>query len=265
LHGGRDVVDADYERRMMEDRSRFVDMVDLKNGLKVLDAGTGHGLFAMFIARRIKSNGLLVAIDVSSEHVRQANALLKKEKFSFAHVVKADLRWVPIASDSLDAVMSYDFLCSVNSPSTLPKVFLEAKRILKNEGTMIMVDYAPKPENAHESLFYQRFSIFEKVYAQAGKSLHLTFFNSKKIESLLKTLGFSVKTEVIERDVWMPKCALRKEMQELTKSMKREAVNQSVRAQLTKELHDFYKRAKERKTKVPSARLITAKLRKNKD
>jgi ubiquinone/menaquinone biosynthesis C-methylase UbiE len=265
LHQGREGVEADYEKLIIEDRQRFVNMADLKTGSKVLDAGTGHGFFALCIARRIKSNGLLVAIDVSSEHVRQANTLLKKEKLGCANVVKADLRWVPIASDSLDAVMSYDFLCSVNHPSALPRVFFEAKRILKNEGAMIVVDYVPKPENTHESLFYQRFSIFKKVYADTGDSLHLTFFNSKKIESMLRKLGFSVKTEIVERDIWMPKSALRKEMRGLIKSMKREAVNQSVMAQLTKELHDFYERAEERKVRIPSAQLITGKLRKNKD
>jgi ubiquinone/menaquinone biosynthesis C-methylase UbiE len=262
LRQGRGGVEADYEKRMIKDRQRFVNMVDLKNGSKVLDAGTGHGFFAICIARRIKSNGLLVAIDVSSEHVRQANASLKKDKLDCAHVVKADLRWVPIARKSLDAVMSYDFLCSINHPSDLPRVFLETKRILQNEGTMIVVDYVPKPENTHESLFYQRFGVFKEVYAHTGNSLHLTFFSSKKIESMLKKLGFSAKTEVVERDIWMSKSALRKEMQGLIKSMKRGAVNQSVTAQLTKELHDFYKRAEERKIKIPSALLITAKLRK---
>lgn len=120
---------------MTQDRARFVEMAGIRNNLKILDAGTGYGLFAVCIARKLRRNGLVVAIDVSSEHAKQTKALLKREKLAdFAHVVKADLRWVPVSDSTIDAVMSYDFLCSINIPSALGKVFCEAKRILKKEG-----------------------------------------------------------------------------------------------------------------------------------
>jgi ubiquinone/menaquinone biosynthesis C-methylase UbiE len=201
------VVEANYEKRMMDDRQQFVIMADLKDSSRVLDAGTGHGFFSVCIARRVESSGLLVAVDVSSEHVRQANALLKKEKLGFTHVIRADLRSVPIANNSLNTMMSYNLLCSANHPSALPRIFSEAKRILRKDGTMTLVDYVPEPQNAYERLFYLGFSIFKKVYAATGDTLHLAFFESKKIESMLKKLGFCVEIEVIERDISMSKSA----------------------------------------------------------
>jgi ubiquinone/menaquinone biosynthesis C-methylase UbiE len=252
-----------YEKSMTEDRARFVEMAGIRSNFRVLDAGTGHGLFAVCIARKIRRNGLVIAIDVSSEHVKKTKALLKKEKLTDSvYVIKADLRQVPISDNAIDTVMSYNFLCSINIPSALSKVFFEAKRILKNNGKLVAVDFTSKPKDEHENLFFQRFDVFRKVYVHTGDSLHLTFFAAKEIESLLEAIGFSVRTEVIERDIWMPKSVLEKESKNLIKNMKQSKVKKSVMAQLVRELREFYRRVEKEGVKIPDALLINATLRK---
>jgi ubiquinone/menaquinone biosynthesis C-methylase UbiE len=247
---------------MLEDRARFVKMAGIKNGLRVLDMGTGHGLFAECIAQKVGENGLVIAMDVSSEHVKEASALFKKEQLSdVVHVVKADLRWIPVPSSILDAVMSYNFLCSINAPSGLSRVFSEAKRILKDEGRIIEIDYFSKPKDEHESLYLRRFDVYKKVYMYTGNSLHLTFFAAKEIKSLLEVLGFATNIEDIERDIWMPERVLKKEIRDLVLKINQKSVNKKVKAELLNELRELYKEAKEYGIKVPAALFITAKLR----
>jgi ubiquinone/menaquinone biosynthesis C-methylase UbiE len=250
-----------YETKMLEDRARFVKMAGIKNGSMVLDMGTGHGLFAKCIVRKVGENGLVIAMDVSSDHVKEASALFKKEQLSdVAHVVKADLRWTPIRSGILDAVMSYGFLCSINVPSGLSRVFSEAKRILKEEGRIIAIDYFSKPRDEHESLYLRRFDVYKKVYAYTENSLHLTFFTAREIKSLLEGLGFATNIEAVERDIRMPQTVLKKEIRDLVLKINQKSVNKRVKAELLNELRELYKEAKEYGIKVPAALFITAKL-----
>ena len=250
-----------YETKMLEDRARFVRMAGLKKGSRVLDAGTGHGLLAKCIAPKVGKNGLIVAVDISSNHVKQANTLFKKERLSdFVHVIKADLRWVPISSNTLDVVLSYNFFCSINVPSDMPKVLSDAKRILRKNGRIIAVDYVSKSKSEHENLYFRRFDVYKKVYMYIGNSLHLTFFTGKEIKSLLETLGFVVKIKIIKRDIWMPKRALKKEVRDLVQKIRQKAIDKKVTSRLIDELRELYKKTEKQGIKVPAALFMIAEL-----
>jgi ubiquinone/menaquinone biosynthesis C-methylase UbiE len=248
-----------YERKMIEDRARFARKANIKSGSKVLDMGTGHGLFATCIAREVGRSGLVIAIDVSSEHVKQTKMLFKKEQLSdFAHIIKADLRWIPISTNRLDAVMSYNFLCSINAPSDLSKVFFEARRILRNNGKIIAIDHFSKARDKHESLFFRRFDVYKDIYMYTGNSLHLTWFSTQEIKTLLEALGFAVKIEIVERDIWMPRSVLKKEIYDLIQKIKQRSINQKMTLQLIDKLRELHRETKEQGIKIPPAILVTA-------
>lgn len=175
-----------YREKLLGDRKRFIDFAKIDKGFKVLDAGTGEGFLALWIARKVGKNGSVIAIDVSSDYVKKAHKMFKKEKISdFVHVIKADLRWIPLPRDSLDVILSYNFISSINVPSQLPRVFSQMKETLTKNGKIIAVDYCSRPKNKHESLFFKRFNIYKEVYKTLGKCLHVTFFNREKIKLLL--------------------------------------------------------------------------------
>lgn len=96
-----------------------------------------------------------------------------------------------------------------------------------------------------------------------GNNFHLTFFAAEEIKSLLEATGFSVKTEVVERDVWMSKSALKKEIEDLIKNIRQSTVSKNVRVRLIRESKEFYKKAEKEGIKIPSALLINATLRKD--
>lgn len=246
----------------MKDRRRFIDTAKISRGSKVLDVGTGDGFFALWSARKVGKNGLVIAIDISSEYVKKAHEMFKKEEISdFVHVIKADLRWIPLPKNALDVAMSYNFISSINIPSQLPIVFSQLKETLTRDGRIIAVDYVSRPKNKHESLFFNRFDIYKEVYKNLGKCLHVTFFTPEEIKFLLEKLDFKVNIKVVERNIWMPKKILNKEIRDLIQEVKKKSISKKVKTHLIEKLTKLTKETGEKGIKIPSALLVTAKLK----
>jgi len=55
-----------------KESSRIVSLLDLKNGDKVLEAGSGSGSLTLFLGRAVAPSGLVVSYDVRYEHQQQA-------------------------------------------------------------------------------------------------------------------------------------------------------------------------------------------------
>jgi len=243
----------------MEDRKRFVDIAEITEGSKALDAGTGDGFFSLWIARRIGSKGLVIAIDVSSEYVRKAHGLFKKESVSdCTHVIRSDLRWIPVRRNALDVAASYNFVSSINVPSALTEIFSQTKEALKKDGRIVMVDYYPKPRSKEENLFFRRFALYRRVYKALGKSLRVTFFTPDEIGSRLEKMGFRTSIDVIERDVWMPKKTVDREILDLIQEIDKANMSKRAKTIHAKKLTDFSREIGEKGIKYPAAVLILA-------
>jgi len=243
----------------MEDRKRFVDIAKITEESKVLDAGTGDGFFALWIARRIGRSGSVIAIDISSEYVGKAHELSKKESVSDCmHVIRSDLRWIPVRENALDVAASYHFVSSINVPSALAEIFSQIKGTLKKDGRIITVDYHPKPRSKEEFFFFRRFALYRRVYKALGKSLHVTFFAPEEIRSMLEKLGFRTSIDVIERNVWMPRNALDIEIRDLIQEINKVSISKRAKTILVTKLTDFSGEIGKKGIKYPAAILIIA-------
>lgn len=246
----------------MEDRKRFVDIARITEGSKALDAGTGDGFFALWMARRIGRSGLVIAIDVSSEYVRKAHGLFKKESVSdCTHVIRSDLRWIPICKNMLDVAASYHFVSSINVPSALAEIFSRIKETLKKDGRIITVDYDPERRGKEENLFFRRFALYRRVYKALGKSLNVTFFTPDEIRSMLENLGFRTRTDVVERDVWMPKKVLDREIRDLIQEIGKASMSKRAKTVLMKKLTEFSGEIGGKGIRYPAAVLTMASLK----
>jgi len=243
----------------MEDRKRFVDIAKIAEGSKALDAGTGDGFFALWIARRIGGKGQVIAVDVSPEYARKAHGLFKKESVSdCTHVIRSDLRWIPVRKNALDVAASYNFVSSINVPSALNEILSQIKGILKKDGRIVMVDYHPKPRSKEENLFFRRFALLQRVARAIGKSLYVTFFTPDEIRSMLEKLGFRTRIDVIERDTWMPKKTVDREIRDLIQEINKASMSKGAKTILMKKLTDFSQEIGEKGIKYPAAVLILA-------
>lgn len=123
---------------------KIVEELNIKSGMFVADFGCGAGYFTIPIAKKIKNSGKIYAIDVLNEMLE--NVLSKAKLYDLLNVktVRANIEVVggsKIDNASVDLVILANILFQCNDHSS---VLTEAKRILKNDGSIVIVDWIPK-------------------------------------------------------------------------------------------------------------------------
>jgi SAM-dependent methyltransferase len=102
----------------------------IRPGIRALEAGCGKGKLVRAYARRGAS---AIGIDFSVREMGTLHGTLRSERLCNASLVAGDLFAIPLASNSLDLYSSFGvyehFL-----PSQHPKLFKEARRVLKPDG-----------------------------------------------------------------------------------------------------------------------------------
>ncbi len=118
----------------------------------VLDLGTGTGRILELLAGRSTSAW---GIDLSRDMLNVARANIEKAGLKNTQVRQADIYALPFADGSADLIAVHQVLHYLDDPQ---RALLEARRILKSGGKMIIVDFAPheleelRTEHAHRRL-----------------------------------------------------------------------------------------------------------------
>ena len=150
----------------------------LTAGMTVADFGTGSGAYALALAldRAVGPEGRVYAIDIQKELLarlaREAGSLHLRN----LEVIRGDLEQAhgsTLADSSVDFVVIANLLFQTSAKYTL---VCEAKRILKPEGRVALVDWSgsfggigPKPEQVLPP------AEAKKVFAEAGFSFRNDF------------------------------------------------------------------------------------------
>ena len=120
---------------------RLTDIVDLTEGAKVLDMGTGSGACLIPAARKIGPKGHIVGIDLWTNVIKVANENIKVNAITNAHTEIMDARKLTYNDNSFDYVLSgfigfggiYDF--QNNRYRTDNDIMRHVLRVLKPQGT----------------------------------------------------------------------------------------------------------------------------------
>jgi ubiquinone/menaquinone biosynthesis C-methylase UbiE len=122
-----DKADCEKDRQKLE---RLADRLEIPRGSRMLDVGTGTGVFISFLLARIGKKGHLVALDYAEEMLKVARHKGFDDNTEF---ICADIGCLPIGNDSFQAVVCYScFPHFHNKPGALKEIF----RVLKSGGVL---------------------------------------------------------------------------------------------------------------------------------
>ncbi|UTW54476.1 metalloregulator ArsR/SmtB family transcription factor [Kordiimonas sp. SCSIO 12610] len=127
-------------------------MVGSRKGLDILDVGTGTGRMLELFSPLASS---ALGIDVSREMLAVARSQLAAKQLNNCHVQLGDMYDLPVKPDSKDLIIFHQVLHYAEQPQ---KAIAEAAKSLKQDGKLIIVDFAPhdreflRDQHAHRRL-----------------------------------------------------------------------------------------------------------------
>jgi len=147
--------------------ARLLDMVGREKVETHVDIGTGTGKILALLSERVERS---IGIDTSTEMLTLARTNLERENIKNAHVRKGDMYGMPLEDNSMDLATLHLVLHYSLEPA---EVIAEAARVLKENGKLVIVDFAShqeeqlRSEHQHQRLGFGDREILQSML-QAG-------------------------------------------------------------------------------------------------
>lgn len=123
-------------RTLIQSPKRLVKLLDLKPDSRVLELGPGAGYFSPELARAVPQ-GKLVLVDVQQEMLDMAKERLKDRGFKNVEYRRGDAAYLPVESESFDAVFLAMVLGEMPNREACLK---EIRRVLRPEGLLSITE-----------------------------------------------------------------------------------------------------------------------------
>lgn len=118
----------------------ILSQINLRPNMVVVEFGAGSGGFTIPLARRLK-DGLVYAIDIQETPLTVLKSKYLQERIMNIRAIRSDLeqaRGSTLADFSVDIVFIINVLFQIDKKNA---IISEARRILKTEGTLVIVDW----------------------------------------------------------------------------------------------------------------------------
>lgn len=120
-----------------------VKQLNIKKWMKVADFGCGSGYFTLPIAKRLAHESRVYAIDIIPEALESVRSRARLQGLFNVETVRCNLEEVKssgLAENSMDLVLLANILFQSGKKIDIIK---EAKRILKEDGEIAVIDWKP--------------------------------------------------------------------------------------------------------------------------
>lgn len=134
-----DILDQIYFRKAVTSPRTAVISILGDEPIKVLDMCTGTGVNAFAIAGA-RTNAKVIGIDISDAMLQKAAAKLEQEEISNVKLIHMNAANLQFPSDEFDVVLISLVLHEI-SPDLAGQLLGEARRVLKNAGKLIVVEW----------------------------------------------------------------------------------------------------------------------------
>lgn len=122
--------------------TEILKQLGLKKDMAAADFGSGSGGWAIPLAKILK-DGKVYAIDILEEPLSALKGRAKIENINNIEIIRANVEakeGLTLESDSLDLVLLTNILFEAEDKK---RVLLEAKRVIKNNGKILVIDWLP--------------------------------------------------------------------------------------------------------------------------
>lgn len=110
---------------------------DIKEGMTVLDLGSGAGFDCFLAAKKVGKNGKVIGVDMTKEMIIKAKANAKKYNYDNVEFKLGEIEKLPVDDNFVDVIISN---CVINLSPNKAKVFNESYRVLRKDGKMFISD-----------------------------------------------------------------------------------------------------------------------------
>lgn len=139
---------------MFSDPEKVISEIFVAEGMSVADFGSGAGFYTLRLARKVGPYGRVFAIDTNPDFLRRIKNEATRAGLQNVEVIQGDLesqKGSGLVSASMDRIVIANTLFSL---ANLDEIVLEAKRVLKHDGKVVVIDWhesyghiGPHPEH----------------------------------------------------------------------------------------------------------------------
>lgn len=157
---------------MFSDPQKNIEQFRLSDGMVVVDLGSGSGFYTMSAARAVLPTGKVYAVDIQQGLLLKTKADAAKNHIRNIEILCGDLEHVggtKLRESSIDRVIASNILFMIEDQKSF---ILEIKRILKNGGEVMLIDWSASFGNMGplpEHVVYKDKAM--ELFKQAGFSL----------------------------------------------------------------------------------------------
>lgn len=155
-------------RKEWQDVDKFIIVLKPFEGMVYVDIGVGTGYFSIPVAERFKG-AKIMGLDKSKEMLDYFLSRVKEKGLNNILAAVCLESCIPISDDYADRINIANVLHELSEPISLLK---EAKRILKEDGRLILIDW-------------------KAIETEKGPPLHIRI-EKEKAKQLLKEVGFKI-------------------------------------------------------------------------